>query len=404
MTTHAPGRHAVRIAQRIALHLALLAVAYPLLVAQTPAPPRTVRMQSKILGELRTLHINLPPNYRIAKQRYQVTYVLDGQVKPFFDLAVAAAGYSLSGDPRDFAMPPQIIVGIEQKNRGDDLARNDERVTRYVVDEVIPYIEREYRTLPYRTLIGHSLAGRFALLTLCRAPTIFPAIIAISPSVSDSTTLDTVQRCARTQFTTAPRVRQLVLSAGDKETRLRDGVRHLFAFLNDSAPSMWRVRLVDGTGLGHTDTPFATIPAGLRFTQERALWEMPIAAADSMLNRVGDPSSILNAWLDLLSARVGYRVPASSKWMEVIARTRLARDGAAAATVAAQAMIDAYPENIVGYGLLADAQIKGLDLPAARKTITDALQMLDRVDVFDESARDAQRESLRASLAALGRP
>ncbi len=362
-------------------------------------------MQSKILGELRTLHINVPPNYRIAKQRYQVTYVLDGQVKPFFDLAVASAGYSLTGDPRDFAMPPQIIVGIEQKNRSDDLARNEERFTRYVVDEVIPYIEREYRTLPYRTLIGHSLGGRFALLTLCRAPTIFPAIIAISPSVSDSTTFDTVQRCARTQFSAkAPRVRQLVLSAGDKEMRLREGVRQLFAFVNDSAPPTWRARLIDGTELGHTDTPFATIPAGLRFTQERALWEMPNAAADSMLNRVGDPSSILDAWLNLLSASVGYRVSPSSKWMEIVVRTRLARDGAAAATVAAQAMIDAYPENIVGYGLLADAYIKALDFPAARKTITDALQMLDRLDAFDESARDAQRESLRSSLAALGRP
>lgn len=369
------------------------------------AQPRTVRLQSKILGELRTLHINVPPNYRVAKQRYQVTYVLDGQVKPFFDLAVASVGYSLTGDPHDFAMPPQITVGIEQKNRGDDLARNEERFTRYVVEEVIPFVEREYRTLPYRTLIGHSLGGRFALLTLCRAPTIFPAIIAISPSVSDSSTFDMVQRCVRTQFTNStPPVRQLVLAAGDKEVRLREGVRRLFILVNDSAPSAWRVRLVDGAGLSHTDTPFATIPAGLRFTQERALWEMPVASADSMLNRIGDPSSILNAWLDLLSARIGYRVPPSSKWLDVIARTRLSRDGAAAARGAAQAMIDAYPEDIVGYGLLADAQIRALDLPAARKTISDALQMLDRLDVFDETARDAQRESLRASLASLGRP
>ncbi len=404
MTKHLPRRYVSRIAQRIALYLAFSVVASPLLVAQTPAPPRTVRMQSKILGELRTLHINVPPNYRVAKQRYQVTYVLDGQVKPFFDLAVAAAGYALTGDPRDFAMPPQIIVGIEQNNRGEDLARNDERFTRYVVDEVIPYIEREYRTLPYRTLIGHSLAGRFALLTLCRVPTIFPAIIAISPSVSDSATFDTVQRCARTQFASTPRVRQLVLSAGDKEVRFREGTRRLFAFVHDSAPSNWRVRLADGTGLGHTDTPFATIPVGLRFTQEPALWEMPTASADSMLNRLGDPSTILTAWLDVLSARVGYRVPPSCKWMEVIVRTRLARDGATAAIAAAQTMIDVYPEEIVGYGLMADAQIKRLDLAAARKAIGDALLMLERLEVFDEGARDAQRESLRSSLTALGRP
>ncbi len=368
-------------------------------------PPRTVRLPSKVLGETRILHISLPTNYRIAKQRYSVTYLLDGQVKPFFDLVVASAGYTLTGDARDFAMPPQIVVGIEQNNRSEDLARHDERFTHFLVDEVIPYIEREYRTIPQRTLIGHSLGGRFALLTLCRAPTMFPAIIAISPSIADSSTFKLVQGCTRTQFAAAvPRVRQLVLSAGDKEVRLREGTSRLFAFVHDSAPPEWRVRLLDGTGLGHTDTPFTTIPAGLRFTQETALWEMPTASADSMLNRLGDPSIILTAWLDALSARVGYRVPPSSKWMEVIVRTRLARDGATAAIAAAQAMIDAYPENILAYGLMADAQIKRLDLAAARNAIHDALRMLEQLDVFDEGARDAQRESLRTSLAALGRP
>ncbi len=369
------------------------------------AQPRTIRLESKVLGEIRTLHVSVPPNYRLAKRRYQVTYLLDGHVKPFFDLAVASAGYSLSGDARDYAMPAQIIVGVEQKDRGNDLARSDERFARFLVDDVIPYIEREYRTLPYRTLIGHSLAGRFALLTLCRAPTAFAAIVAISPSIADSSVYSQVTRCARAQFAQAPAlVRQLVLSAGDKETRLRPATMQLAAFLRDSSPRNWRVHVVDGAGFGHTETPFVTIPAGMRFVHDRAVWEIPAASADSMLNRTGDPSIVLTAALTTISNRVGYTVPPSLKWLEVVARTRFARDGPDAAVRAAQAVVDAYPESLVGYGLLADAQLKQLDPAAARKTIASALQLLDRLDVFDEGAREQQRDALRASLAALGKP
>ena len=134
----------------------------------------TVRIQSKLLGETRTLHVSVPPNYRIARQRYPVMYLLDGQVRAFFDLTVAAANYDLLGDMRDYAIPSQIVVGIEQGDRGADLARNGELFTRFIVEELIPYIDREYRTVPYRTLIGHSLGGRFALQTFCRAPNVFP--------------------------------------------------------------------------------------------------------------------------------------------------------------------------------------------------------------------------------------
>ena len=387
--------------RRLVLRFALLGCAVHSINAQT----RTVRIASRILGEIRTLHVSVPPNYRLARQRYQVTYLLDGHVKPFFDLAVAASGYSLSGDVRDYAMPAQIIVGIEQKDRGDDLNRSDEKFTRFLVDEVIPYIDREYRTVPFRTLIGRSLGGRFALLTLCRAPTVFPAIIAISASIADTSTFDTVQRCMQQQFAQSPmRVRQLVFSVGEKEVRLRAAMQRLAAFARDSAPGNWRVYQVDGAGLGHTGTPFTTIPLGMRFVQDRAVWEIALTAADSVVNRLGDPTTILAAALSPVSERVGFPMPPSLKWLEVIARTRFARDGAEAAVKAAQAIVDAYPESMVGYGLLADAYLKRLEPALARKAIADALQMLERLELFDEGAREQQRDALRSSLAALGRP
>lgn len=361
----------------------------------------TVRIQSKLLGETRTLHVSVPPNYRIARQRYPVVYLLDGQVRAFFDLTVAAANYDLLGDMRDYAIPSQIVVGIEQGDRGADLARNGELFTRFIVEELIPYVDREYRTVPYRTLIGHSLGGRFALETFCRAPDVFPAVVAISASIPDSI-MTTVQGCMRRSFTaTTERVQQLVLSAGDRETRLIGATQRLQSFVRDSAPARWRLLVVDGKGLGHTETPFATIPPAIRFIFDRSVWEMPSASADSMVNHVGDPISRIEAHARAASARVGYRVTASAKWMEVIAQTLLSRVDLDGATAAANRLIEAYPENITGYTILADVHVLRRDNAAARRAVMDALQLLDRLETFDEGQRAMQRASLRKSLASI---
>ena len=60
-----------------------------LTAAEVTAQTRTVRIASRILGEERIIHVNLPPNYAVARQRYQVTYLLDGHVRQFFDMTVA---------------------------------------------------------------------------------------------------------------------------------------------------------------------------------------------------------------------------------------------------------------------------------------------------------------------------
>lgn len=380
------------------LACAVLAINAP---ARAQSNTRTVRLASAALGETRVLHVSVPPNYKLARQRYPVVILLDGQAKPFFDLTVATVGYNLTGDVHDFAMPAQIVVGVEQGDRGADLARNDVAFNRFLTDELVPYLDREYRTLPYRTLIGHSLGGRFVLASLCRAPVTFAARIAISPSVSDSL-VAAVRGCAAAP-TTSSSVRQLVMSAGGLETRIVAGVEKLSAHFRDSLSAQWRSTQVDGAGLGHTETPFYTIPDGLRFVFATEFWEIDRTSADSLLQRRGDAQRVLDAALAVVSARVGFRVPASSKWMAEVVRGYLAQSKAELAVAAAQRMIAEYPEELLGYALLADASLARLDVPAARRALTDALAMLDRLEWFDETQREKQRGHFRGALAGLGR-
>jgi enterochelin esterase-like enzyme len=377
----------------------------PTLALATPlaAQARTIRLTSKVLGEERIVHVNLPPNYALTKQRYQVTYLLDGHVREFFDLTVAASEYDLTGDMHDYATPPQIVVGIDQRDRGTDLGSNQEAFTKFLTTELVPFIDREYRTAGFRTLIGHSLGGRFALMTFCRAPGVFPAVIAISAAGSDSAGVSSVTSCLTSAFASGgTTVRHLVLSAGDREPRLRANLERLQAFLREQAPPTWRWTVIDGTGLGHTETPLATIPPGIRFVQDKSVWEMPAAIADSVSSGQVDPERAIASFYSGLTARIGSTVAPSLKWMLAAARTHVRRrDGEA--EPATRRLIAAYPEDLEGYGMLAELAMARNDAAAARDALNDARRMLDRLDWHDVYERERKRKLIDDALASLPR-
>lgn len=376
----------------------ILACAGPV-AAQT----RLVRVPSKILGEERLVHVSLPPNYALARQRYEVTYLLDGHVREFFDLAVASSGYDLTGDSHDYGTPPQIVVGVDQRDRAADLGRNQELFTRFLVEELVPFIDREYRTSQFRTLIGHSLGGRFALMTFCRAPGVFPAVIAISAAGGDTASADAVTHCLASAFATGgTTLRQLVLSAGDREARVHAGVQKLRDLLRTNAPAHWRWTVIDGTGLGHTETPLATIPPGIRFVHDKSVWEMPAALADSITDGRADAERTIAVFYSALSARVGSIVHPSLKWMLTAARLHT-RQRDAVAEESVRRLMEAYPEDLEGYGMLADLALRRNDTATARHVLTDALRMLDRLETHDVYERERKRKFIEDTLAPIAR-
>jgi len=98
------------------MHHFLAAVLLSLRTTHVAAETRLVRIASKILGEERVVHVSLPPNYSVTRRRYETTYLLDGRVRQFFDITVAAAGYDIVGDAHDYATPPQIVVGVSSRS------------------------------------------------------------------------------------------------------------------------------------------------------------------------------------------------------------------------------------------------------------------------------------------------
>jgi uncharacterized protein len=156
-------------------------------------------VQSKVLNENRQIWIYVPPaSPGPEATRYQVLYLLDAEV--FFTL-VNGLVHLKSQYERSCAK--MIIVGIPNTDRIRDFtpthslmsfngkkeevmlktSGGGENFTRFLKEEVIPYVDSKYPTTNKRTLLGHSLAGLLVLNTVVHHPDLFDNYIAIDPSL-----------------------------------------------------------------------------------------------------------------------------------------------------------------------------------------------------------------------------
>jgi len=165
----------------------------------SPAAPLTVgetfTLQSKVLGETRRINVYLPPVYAdSAGRRFPVLYMLDGGLGEDF-LHVAGLVQVSVGN---FTMRPMVLVGIENTDRRRDLTGPTEVASdraiaprvggsaafrAFVRTELIPEVERRYRTTAERAIIGESLAGLFVVETFFLESTLFDTYVAFDPSL-----------------------------------------------------------------------------------------------------------------------------------------------------------------------------------------------------------------------------
>jgi len=153
-------------------------------------------LQSEILGEQRRIWVYTPNTGSqdiYASQSYPVVYLLDG---PGHFYSVVGMIKQLSTTNGNMLCPEMIVVGIENTNRTRDLtptmakdgpaaegSGGGEQFISFMEKELMPYIEANYPTQPYRMLIGHSFGGLTAMYTLMHHTDLFNAYIAIDPSM-----------------------------------------------------------------------------------------------------------------------------------------------------------------------------------------------------------------------------
>ncbi len=112
-------------------------------------------------------------------------YLLDGDAHFFSTVGIIQKLSQANGNG---VLPEMIVVAIENTNRLRDIVASDDlNKTNPFIDflssELIPYIDKNYNTAPYKLLVGHSLGGLTAIDIPTKFPQLFNAYIAIDPSM-----------------------------------------------------------------------------------------------------------------------------------------------------------------------------------------------------------------------------
>jgi predicted alpha/beta superfamily hydrolase len=131
---------------------------------------------SEYLNRKLKVFIGLPKSYHNAMCNFPVHYVLDGQI--LFPYYYGTTDMLSRGD-----IPECIVVGIQSVNRGYYFKPGDgtNEFISFISEELIPFINKNYRTNDFRSICGHSTTGVFVLNTLLYHPELFDSYLAGAP-------------------------------------------------------------------------------------------------------------------------------------------------------------------------------------------------------------------------------
>jgi predicted alpha/beta superfamily hydrolase len=143
------------------------------------------RFQSGILvGEV-TYLVHLPDGYDDSRKDYPVIYMMNGQSVSSFANAASTLD-NLSNE----RIPDMILIGISNtgvaanyRSCPDDSGkvRLGYSFSKFLKEDLIPEVNRNYRTNEYKILFGQSNTGLFVLYNLLKQPDLFNAYVVASP-------------------------------------------------------------------------------------------------------------------------------------------------------------------------------------------------------------------------------
>jgi predicted alpha/beta superfamily hydrolase len=157
---------------------------------------KTHTLQIAQLGRERTIRVLLPRNYSETDKPFPVLYMQDGQ--NLFDPETAAFGdWRIPKTMDKLPLKKQvIIVGIDNgsEHRINEYAPfklgksggEGEAYVRFIIENLKPFIDNEYRTMPQREttgIAGSSMGGLIALFAGLKYGDIFGKTGVLSPSI-----------------------------------------------------------------------------------------------------------------------------------------------------------------------------------------------------------------------------
>lgn len=263
-------------------------------------------MNSRAYDAKRRFMVSLPERYQAyPDRRYPVLYVMDGDFQ-FRHTALLAHTQARMGK-----LPPMIVVGIanqgnpdylysttwQSDKEGDEFGGIDVMM-QHLSQELVPYIDRQYRTSGRNAVAGYSLGGLFVLQAMISKDTPFSAFISMSPSLwYDNYSFNN----QLTEFIKANKDKSLpplFLSVANEQGM---GIRDFYTLLTEQAPD-WQVTFNTYPNETHYTTAIPAMMDGLNILADSHYTDM------DELMEMTDYQAAFKHFADKQSQWAGYRM------------------------------------------------------------------------------------------------
>jgi hypothetical protein len=261
--------------------------------------------------------------------------------------------YHLSMD----RMPSVILVGVKNTYRYRDLLpwpRSPDRAAeeghagrflRALKRELIPFIDAEYRTKPYRMMVGPQAAAVFGIYTLLESPETFQAFFLNDPCRAD---YEARSLCG-----------ELVQFASTREARGK-----YFAVSHDAADDRWDMTRLDSLRVGLEDNASVGFRWRIEIKQDWPFFLAPVETRSALMDLFRDypfPSvASVAGWSEIeshyvgLSQSLGLEVDPPNVILAQAGRSLMDRGDYAAALEVLNHLVAIHPHSLDGPWQLAN--------------------------------------------------
>ena len=362
---------------------------------------------SATLKESRTYLVYTPPSYgdtTYLPKRYPVLYLLDGDAH--FHSVTGLLQILGTGVNGTFVLPEMIVVAIPNTNRTRDMtpSHTDKdpqgkpqpglaasggmaNFLRFIQTELVPRVEKSYRTAPYRVFVGHSLGGITTINALYTMPDAFNAYIAIDPSLWWDDRL--LLKQARDRFS-KPGLAGRTLFVGQANT-IAPGDTALNVHYNAIIQFNSILETYNQSGLryaykyypsdSHGSVPMIAEYDGLRFIFD--------AYNVSLAEAIERPQYLAEHFARA-SAALGYHIDPPEAMLDLIGHVGIARDTAAALTLL-EMNAKLYPTSANAVASLGDVWLAKKDTTKAVQYYEKAVAMRPGLQRAKEAVRKLKR-------------
>lgn len=226
----------------------------------------TIAVPSKHLNRGMTIDVCLPQDYAKSDRRYPLLLTCQSH---FLHISGIAADLARRG-----SAPEMIVAGIRnyssddlipEKIGGHPYSGGADRFIAFFHDELIPSLDKRYRTRPFRVFYSGSFGGGFAVYAFLTRPEVFNACLAASPAIDYEGGSSLIMSNARSWLAKSVYRNRFLYMGVENEPRLLPLLEQLSALIGRADPPGLRWRYRPYLDEDHTSIVNQVVHHGLRF-------------------------------------------------------------------------------------------------------------------------------------------